>query len=368
MDAQFVAIVERLVREQGKAVMLDAAKCKFLLNDYAKNEYKKGRHLLLIAVEVGVAKEIANAADVAIAKKVQIRTLKDDHFIDEAAAAGVVDLLGLVLRGDRSVSAGGRGVQTPSYTPPTQSYTPPPAPSAQSYVQPPQYQQQTYNNSSHSQSGAFIDPTVLTNWVRWFLYLYITITVISIFSDLSERQLLNDFQRGVYTTEASIVAAAEANDARQGVIGLIYLGIWLVLGVLVLKWIYRANFNARQLGASNMKFTPGWSVGWYFIPIACLWKPYQAMREIWCASSNPQNWQKQDVSSLLGWWWFLWVVSAVLGTILFRMTMNAEELYELLATNTLGLFAGVVEIPLTLVMLAIVNRIYAMQMSHYKHP
>ncbi|MDR2034157.1 MAG: hypothetical protein LBP89_05950 [Helicobacteraceae bacterium] len=124
MDAKFVAIVERLVKEQGKDTLINAEKCKGHLEDYVNNEFKKERHLLLIAIEVGAGKAIADASDLAICKKQQIRLLKDDHFIDETAAAKAVDLLALALRGDRSKSiASTPNVQpqsAPAYAPPPQ--------------------------------------------------------------------------------------------------------------------------------------------------------------------------------------------------------------------------------------------------------
>ncbi|GHS88485.1 hypothetical protein FACS189487_06870 [Campylobacterota bacterium] len=116
MDTQFISIVERLAQEQGTNALLNLTRCKSLLNDYAKNEYKRERHLLLIAIETGAAKEITNATDLTIAKKIQVRTLKDDRFIDETAANEVIDLLGLVLRGNQSVSASARTQKTASHT------------------------------------------------------------------------------------------------------------------------------------------------------------------------------------------------------------------------------------------------------------
>jgi TPR repeat protein len=101
MDARFVSLVERLLKERGQGDFLNLARCKSLLNDYTRNEYKKERHLLLLAIETGAAREIAKATDLAICRKIQVRTLKDDHFIDEAAAGEVIDLLALVLRGVR---------------------------------------------------------------------------------------------------------------------------------------------------------------------------------------------------------------------------------------------------------------------------
>jgi hypothetical protein len=49
--------------------------------------------------------------------------------------------------------------------------------------------------------------------------------------------------------------------------------------VLVGVWIYRANANAHALGG-DLSVSPGWAVGWFFVPIACLFKPYLAMRRL----------------------------------------------------------------------------------------
>lgn len=216
------------------------------------------------------------------------------------------------------------------------------------------------------QNNAFIDSAELTKWTKWFLYLQVGVAVIALISGALEYQLLNDFKNGVYTSQPQAVAAGEASDARQQVIGIIRLIIFVVSGILILKWIYRANFNARQLGAYEMQFTPGWSIGWYFIPFANLWKPYQAMKEIWKASTNPQDWKSQAVPSLLGWWWFFWIVSNMFGNASFRMALKADQINELIALNVVTLISDVTEIPLSLIVLAMVSKIYEMQMSHYK--
>lgn len=214
------------------------------------------------------------------------------------------------------------------------------------------------------QPGAFKDPTGLTKWTTWFLYAQVVISVIAIVSSLLEYQLLNDFQSGVYSSRELAVAAGEASDARQGLVGLVQFSIFVVSGILILRWIYRANYNARQLGASGMNFTPGWSVGWYFIPIANLWKPYQAMKEIWKASSNPASWNNEPVPSLIGWWWFFWIVSNAFGNASFRLAMKAEELDEFITANVITQLSDVTGIPLSIIVIAMIGRVQRMQMSH----
>ena len=47
MESEFVAILQKLVAEQGREALLNAAKCKAFLPDYTRNEYKKERRFIL---------------------------------------------------------------------------------------------------------------------------------------------------------------------------------------------------------------------------------------------------------------------------------------------------------------------------------
>lgn len=204
----------------------------------------------------------------------------------------------------------------------------------------------------------------LTKWVRYILYAQIVVAVVSIVSRTAEYELLSSVQSGVYASEVQAIADAEANDQRQRIIGIAYLSVFVISGFLILRWIYRANYNARQRGAKNMTFTPGWSIGYYFIPIVCLWKPYQAMKEIWKVSKDPSDWESQDITGILSLWWTAWLISNFFGQAIFRLSMRAEELEELMSINIIYRISDVLDIALALVFLTIVNRIYSFQMRH----
>lgn len=219
---------------------------------------------------------------------------------------------------------------------------------------------------SQVQENGFKDSESLTKWTKWFLYAEIVIAVVSIISNILEYKLFLDFKNGAYISRELAIAASEANDIRQGVVGIAYLIILVISMILILRWIYRANYNARQLGASQMIFTPGWSIGWYFIPIVNLWKPYQAMKEIWKASANPQSWPSEPVSSILPWWWFLWIASNILGNASLRLTMRAEELNDFFVMNIVNQLSEFINILLSIIMIFIIKRVYAMQISHAK--
>jgi len=223
------------------------------------------------------------------------------------------------------------------------------------------------DTSSSLQAEGFKNSQGLTNWVHCFLYIQIALAIVSMVSGYMEYQLLSDYQNGVYTSQEQAVADGEASDLRQRIIAILYTIVLIVSGVLILKWIYRANYNARQLGAEGMAFTPGWSIGWYFVPIAALWKPYQAMKEIWMASHFPRDWNNASVSSLLPWWWFLWLVYNFLANVAFRMSLRAKEIEELMNANLMVQASDIASIPLSIVTLVLVLNIYKTQVSYKKY-
>jgi len=131
-------------------------------------------------------------------------------------------------------------------------------------------------------------------------------------------QSMDALQQARFASDDAASRAVATYDFGVMIVGLLQLVLFVGVAVLFLRWIYRANDNARRLGAEGMRFTPGWSVGWYFIPIASLWKPYQAMKELWLASRNPRDWQNQTRGAVLPWWWLFWL----LGTI---VVFNASQ-------------------------------------------
>jgi hypothetical protein len=127
-----------------------------------------------------------------------------------------------------------------------------------------------------------VDPASLTKFVKTMLWVSLVISIVSLISDFMQINLLSS---GNITQ-----AAAESNDSRQQIIGILYLVAFIVTGILFLKWIYCMNSNCHGFGAQGMEFTPGWSIGCNFIPFINLYKPYRAMKEIWQISTCFPRW------------------------------------------------------------------------------
>ena len=124
---------------------------------------------------------------------------------------------------------------------------------------------------------------------------------------------LQKVENGGFGVDDDIDVAAEFNDQIVLMVSVTYLIFMFVSSVLFLAWVYRAAANIHSCRSAAMSITPGWAVGWNFIPIASLWKPYQAIKQIWQASQDLGNPDSVRVPGYFGWWWGCWVASNIVG-------------------------------------------------------
>lgn len=147
----------------------------------------------------------------------------------------------------------------------------------------------------------------------WAALLTVVLAVIHVLAALSltaQIQLLDAARAGI----AIPPAQADAHDARQRLLGTIELTLVCLASVALLVWVYRANRNAHKLGAEGMVYSPGWSVGWFLVPLASLVMPYFVLAELWKASAvgSEADWRRARASPVLGVWWALCFAQGVI--------------------------------------------------------
>jgi hypothetical protein len=110
--------------------------------------------------------------------------------------------------------------------------------------------------------------------------------------------------------------------------GLATMAMHILTVVLFCMTVFRFNKNARALGSQGLEYTPGWSVGWFFIPIANLFKPFQAVSEIYKASdpkAGAFDWRQSPTDTALGWWWGTWIIGNIISQVEIRMQFRQIE-------------------------------------------
>ena len=142
-----------------------------------------------------------------------------------------------------------------------------------------------------------------------------------------------------------------------------FILVTIVSYIFAAIWIYRVNYNVRCLGATRLVFTPGNSVLWYFIPIANLWKPYQAMKEIYIKSHNlNENVNKtNNAPSYFPLWWFCWIVGSILAQAELRLTARAQTLDDIIIYTVIGIISSIILLLNWFLFFKIVNQINMMQ-------
>lgn len=93
---------------------------------------------------------------------------------------------------------------------------------------------------------------------------------------------------------------------------------WMIFGgivtaipaILFLIWKYRLTANLFSLRGPQ-SVTPAGAVYWYFVPVAFLWKPYEAMRNLFVSLTAP------SVHGLAIVWWILALVSTLVAPLTF---------------------------------------------------
>jgi hypothetical protein len=122
---------------------------------------------------------------------------------------------------------------------------------------------------------------------------------------------------------------------------------FVISAVLFLMWLHRAYRNLPALGARPLETTPGWAVGYFFIPFVNLIKPFHVVREIW-NKSDPEAQSYEGFGSysmgtpaIIGWWWAFWIIANISARIIDRITGNAETISEMITATRLGIVADV---------------------------
>ncbi|HEV7699632.1 MAG TPA: DUF4328 domain-containing protein [Pyrinomonadaceae bacterium] len=108
----------------------------------------------------------------------------------------------------------------------------------------------------------------------------------------------------------------------QGLLSVLEFLALVVAAIFFLMWLYRAASNLASLRSDSTEFTPGWTVGWWFIPFANLVKPFQTVRHVWSESDPNVEVQHEFLSSVqasapgfMVAWWALWILANIASNI-----------------------------------------------------
>ena len=198
----------------------------------------------------------------------------------------------------------------------------------------------------------------LTQALKILLVLDGLVILLCFWSELAQLGLLERIAADAEWTPEE----ADANDFRQFLIGSLALVVSITTSIVFLRWLYLSSRNAHEV-TTGMRFTPGWTVGWYFVPIFTIWKPYQAMVELFRASDPAVTAQ---VPAFLRMWWGLWLVSIVVGNAVFRRMFRSDTVEELVTLSRVTAASYLVDAATVVAAYVLVSRLAAYQEAKFR--
>ena len=237
-----------------------------------------------------------------------------------------------------------------------------------------------------SQSQPFKSTRQVAMWVMLLLGFLAMLEGVNIVANAVELFLASQYPE----TVASSLSDSDADFTEmpggtlQVAVGLIALGVggffflaYLATVVLFLIWMHRSYVNLKSLGTTHTEYSPGWSVGSWFVPFVNLVRPYGIIKEIWFGS-DPDDVSSEDsalggtlemtkvVTPMFGLWWAMWIISNVFNNISTRLSFGSTTLDEHVTSFWLAIIASVLTIVAAFLAISVVNAITKRQEEKYK--
>jgi len=174
-----------------------------------------------------------------------------------------------------------------------------------------------------------------------------------------------DFLQAVANGYEISMEKANANDTREQIISLLYLITYIISAITFIQWFRRAYYNLHQK-VSNLSYGEGWAAGSWFVPILCLFRPYQIMRELYIETKAVltrkgiivhQNFN----TTTLGLWWTFWIVNNAMGQYVFRYAQQAEAIDELTLITVISMATNIIGVLLALVTIKVIANYVAVE-------
>jgi hypothetical protein len=137
------------------------------------------------------------------------------------------------------------------------------------------------------------------------------LTALGVLADWGQLDLTNRL-----THDPATVTDAELAtwDARLHQLSILQIVLYLATGVTFIAWFHRAYQNLVAFGTEALRYTAGWAIGAWLVPVGNLILPKQITDDLWRATDPglPDQagaaWKQVRVPPWLHAWWLLFLL------------------------------------------------------------
>ena len=187
------------------------------------------------------------------------------------------------------------------------------------------------------------------SWAKGLLLLAGAVDIVAVLTGFALYRLADKASSGTVTSEQF-----QAAQDRHDLVVLGQMAVYLVAGVVFIRWFYRAYANLPAVGIEGLGRRTGWAIGAWFVPIASLFWPKQIADEIWRGSDpslepdQSDGWRHGRVPVFFGVWWLAFIGSGLLVAAGSQLWDGAETFSQLelaalvqVGGDLLGVLSGV---------------------------
>ncbi len=198
----------------------------------------------------------------------------------------------------------------------------------------------------------------LYNFLSKLYVLYIIILVLAVIGGIYEYHSLTNLPNN-YNPETDTLIA----EYITMIIGLVQsIGVIFLL-INFFRLLYRISYNLQYQFHRMLSISPGWTIGYFFIPILNLYKPYKAVKEIFIMA-NAKPYLKAD---LVGFWWLLRIASMFIGKFLIKYSIRNWGASNNTDSTIMFLLSDLFDILLYIVEFILVKQITKSYLINYEN-
>lgn len=198
--------------------------------------------------------------------------------------------------------------------------------------------------------------------LRLVLIAFLVQKLFAIGSGWAQHEMLVAVQHGAQLT----TERASANDSREQIVALAGLVLFIATVIRWLMWQHRAYANLRLIASGETEYTPGWSVGYWFIPLINLFRPYQITAELY-RRSEIQNGRDTlgglSGPPLVGLWWFAYLAWGGSQRLFSLLAKDAHTVSTLISATNLQLGGYLIGATSTVLALLVIRSIDRFQQA-----
>ncbi len=168
-------------------------------------------------------------------------------------------------------------------------------------------------------------------WTCVLFGFFMLFSVLAIVADIDQAYLASRIDEGKTVSQEELDDSWTLFEAMKSLQVLAMIGI----APLFIWWMQRAVGNLPALGSNGQQFSPGWAIGWWFIPFANLVQPVRVLLEAWRGSATrtqlepDESWNSRPNDPIIIVWWLAcvagWVASNFIVSRLDALALNDPD-------------------------------------------